>query len=165
VVFVSVFYFLFLFSTQKNYVYYMQRPKWFRFSLGYWSEFCQYIQDLKKDFKMAKFKLRWHMNVFFRFTVIPYNQKHILPHRHFSRLVTEFIWIVYSDLRKIMVFERFWIFIFHQKMIWNKLGKYFSLEVKLVFGNCSITAKESMRICLFVCLITFFLHVLRLSCA
>jgi len=28
------------------------------------------------------------MNVLFRFTVIPYNQKHILPHRYFSRLVT-----------------------------------------------------------------------------
>ena len=77
-VFVSVFYFLFLFSTQKNYVYYMQRPKWFRFS------FCKYIQDLKKSFKRAKFKLRWHMNVLFRFTVIPYNQKHILPHKYFS---------------------------------------------------------------------------------
>ena len=156
-VFVSVFYFLFLFSTQKNYVYYMQRPKRFRFSLGYWSEFCKYIQDLKKSFKRAKFKLRWHMNVLFRFTVIPYNQKHILPHKYW--------WIVCSDLKKIMVFVRFWIFVFHQKMIWNKLGKCISLEVKLVFGNCSITAKESMRICLFVCLITFFLHVLRLSCA
>ena len=44
--FLSVFfYFLFLFSTQKNYVYYMQRPKWFKFSLGYRSEFFQYIQD------------------------------------------------------------------------------------------------------------------------
>ena len=121
-VFVSVFYFLFLFSTQKNYVYYMQRPKWFRFSLGYWSEFCQYIQDFKKSFKRAKFKLRWHMNVLFRFTVIPYNQKHILPHRYFSRLVTTLhLNCVCSDLRKIIVFVRFWIFIFHQKMIWNKL--------------------------------------------
>ena len=122
-VFVSVFYFLFLFSTQKNYVYYMQRPKWFRFSLGYWSEFCKYIQYLKKkEFKRAEFKLRWHMNVLFRFTVIPYNQKHILPHRYFSRLVTTLhLNCVCSDLRKIIVFVRFWIFIFHQKMIWNKL--------------------------------------------
>ena len=24
------------------------------------------------------------MNVLFRFTVIPYNQKHILPHKYFS---------------------------------------------------------------------------------
>ena len=54
-----------------------------------------------------------------------------------------------------MVFVRFRIFIFHQKLIWNKPGKYISLEVKLVFGNCSITAKESMRICLFVCLFNY----------
>ena len=40
--FVSVFY------PKKNYVYYMQRPKWFKFSLEYRSEFCQHIQDLKK---------------------------------------------------------------------------------------------------------------------
>ena len=87
--FLSVFFtFCFCFLPKNCYVYYMQRPKWFKFSLGYRSEFCRHIQDLKKCFRRAKFKLRWHMNVLFRFTVIPYNQKHILPHRYFSRLVT-----------------------------------------------------------------------------
>jgi hypothetical protein len=87
VVFVSVFLLFVSVFYPNNYVYYMQWPKWFKFSL-YRSEFCQQIQDLKKSFRRAKFKLIWHMNVLFRFTVIPYNQKRILPHRYFSRLVT-----------------------------------------------------------------------------